>query len=974
MVLTRKPYPTTEHQQRLHARLALPPSISWDGIRYTGARLQRIDRHAALRHDGVQHVVVRKHFVAVIATSDAAALTASRGMRIVWSKVANNHHLPRQHQRKTLLQRGIGHPDPDDQQQLTATFQWQTTSAEPSASIVALATPTQDGLHIDLPYGNPRAIAIEVAALLHLLPSQITIHCQLSATSEQEAWSGCNAACAAALLANECHAPVSLVIEHAALPPSITQLQLSADTNSNGALYDYRATIDCTTRLPPYALLLTETASAITDTGSTPSALLAPPYDWMQVDIGSTGSSDNIALPAMAFAHESLIDELAIQANADPVQYRLAHLQDARGAQLIRSVSEVAGWQTDNGKHNQRDATLLRGRGFAYATTCDHEQPDTTRSWAAWVADVEYDTSSGELSVKRVVAGHDLSDNTHSGLDRIANSTSQPLLDAQARLAMSQVMTSDSRFDTWAKDNQLVPFTASATNALTAVKVIGTPAVERTQQPVQLKAGGAFALPAAAAVANAIYDATGVRLRSVPFSGEQVQLALAQNNPQPQGWRRFKKYGWLGSAVAVLGTTLTLALPWRSAIAPVAPPDPNLYSAATIERGRLVALAGDCVVCHTAPNGGTPNAGGHPLQTPFGTIYSTNITPDVNTGIGNWSYAAFERSLREGIHRDGRNLYPAFPYTAFAKITDADMQALYAYLMAQPAIESKIPESDLTFPFNIRPLLSGWNMLFHKPDVFQPEPDRSLLWNRGAYLVEGAGHCSACHSPRNMLGAEKNGRSYLTGGTVDDWEAPALTSLSKAPIPWDEEELFTYLRTGFSARHGTAAGPMAPVVAGLAQLPSDDVRAMAHYLASFNLPPESAPIPQPAPVAVPTVAVTSTAQTVATGMAGKKLFQGACAACHLAGTGPTLFGVRPSLAVNTNVHSDTPDNLINVILHGIREPANSDLGYMPGFADSFSDTQMVELVTYLRTTYAPDKPAWKDIDSSLTKLRADKSH
>ncbi|MFS2117579.1 c-type cytochrome, partial [Herbaspirillum frisingense] len=396
-------------------------------------------------------------------------------------------------------------------------------------------------------------------------------------------------------------------------------------------------------------------------------------------------------------------------------------------------------------------------------------------------------------------------------------------------------------------------------------------------------------------------------------------------------------------------------------------PAANLYSAATIERGRRVALAGDCAVCHTAP-GGVANAGGHALQTPFGTVYSTNITPDEKTGIGNWSYAAFERAMREGIHRDGRHLYPAFPYTAFAKISEADMQSLYAYLMAQPAVSSTPPENDLRFPFNMRPLLAGWNLLFHKNEVFQPDPERSALWNRGAYLVEGAGHCTACHSPRNALGAEQGGRQYLGGGTVDGWEAPALTALSKSPTPWTEDELFSYLRSGFSDRHGIAAGPMAPVVAELAQLPAGDVRAIAHYLASFQAPATSTTTPAP-------ITTTSLSESQKLSQAnGKRLFQGACAACHIEGTGPTLFGVRPSLRVNTNLHSDTPDNLIHVILHGIREPANPALGYMPGFANSFSDAQVGDLLAYLRSEFAAGKPAWEGVPESIARSRAQAGH
>src|SRR5262249_602763 len=234
---------------------------------------------------------------------------------------------------------------------------------------------------------------------------------------------------------------------------------------------------------------------------------------------------------------------------------------------------------------------------------------------------------------------------------------------------------------------------------------------------------------------------------------------------------------------AVIGVGAAV-LPWRT-IAPIARPDPSVFSAETIARGKLLAALGDCAVCHTDVNGQV-NAGGRPLETPFGIIHSTTITPHVETGIGTWSYPAFERAMREGIHRDGRHLYPAFPYTHFAKASDADLQALYAYLMAQQPVRATVPRNELRFPFNLRPLMAGWNALFHQTATFQPEPSKSDVWNRGAYLIEGLGHCSACHSPRNALGAEQQ-RQYLAGGFAEGWEAPALTSLSQAPIPWSED-------------------------------------------------------------------------------------------------------------------------------------------------------------------------------------------
>jgi nicotinate dehydrogenase subunit B len=498
--------------------------------------------------------------------------------------------------------------------------------------------------------------------------------------------------------------------------------------------------------------------------------------------------------------------------------------------------------------------------------------------------------------------------------------------------------------------------------------------VPRQDQP-PLGVGESASVPSAAAIANAIFDATGVRFRELPFTPERILRGLREGQSVPEAlpapppitqpadkWsnpfaaRRsvFATLGALCAAAIGIGAAI---LPWR-AIAPIARPDASVFSAATIARGAQLAALGDCAVCHTSERG-VVNAGGRPIETPFGTIHSTNITPDETTGIGVWSYPAFERAMREGIHRDGRHLYPAFPYTHFAKASDADLQALYAYLMAQQPVHAKAPANALRFPFSLRPLMAGWNALFHQAEPFKPDTSKSEAWNRGAYLIEGLGHCGACHSPRNALQAEKAG-AYLAGGFAEGWEAPALTSLSQAPIPWNEDELFAYLRTGETRYHGVAAGPMAPVVKELAALPDADIRAMAVYLASFNDAKDE-------PEALATRLETSTRVTFAPSP-GARLYLGACAVCHEVG-GLPLFGSRPSLALNSNLHSAQPDNLIQIVLHGIAKPAFSDLGYMPAFKDSMNDAQIAELVSFLRQQFAPDKPAWTDVASSVSRIR-----
>jgi len=499
----------------------------------------------------------------------------------------------------------------------------------------------------------------------------------------------------------------------------------------------------------------------------------------------------------------------------------------------------------------------------------------------------------------------------------------------------------------------------------------------RPDQP-PLGVGESASVPSAAAIANAIFDATGVRFREPPFTPERILEGLrggapatpqALTAPAPRASRIWQspfadRRGLLATIGALCAAAVGVGvamLPGR-AIAPIARPDASVYATETIARGAQLAALGNCAVCHTMIDGAL-NAGGRALETPFGTIYSTNITPDVETGIGTWSYPAFERAMRDGVHRDGRQLYPAFPYTHFAKTSDADLQALYAYVMAQEPVRARPPNNTLRFPFNFRPLLAGWNALFHQAELFKPDTTKSETWNRGAYLVDVLGHCSACHSPRNALGAEKAG-AYLAGGMAEGWEAPPLTSLSHAPIPWSEDELYAYLRTGESRFHGVAAGPMAPIVKDLAALPDHDIRAMAVYLASFGDNARDA-----AAQAGVATELESKTRVVLASSAGARLYQGACAVCHEVG-GLPLFGSRPSLALNSNLHSALPDNLVQVILHGIAKPAFSDLGYMPAFKDSMSDAQIAELVSYLRRQFAPDKGEWQDVRGAVVRIRA----
>jgi mono/diheme cytochrome c family protein len=289
-------------------------------------------------------------------------------------------------------------------------------------------------------------------------------------------------------------------------------------------------------------------------------------------------------------------------------------------------------------------------------------------------------------------------------------------------------------------------------------------------------------------------------------------------------------------AAAVLGLVGFFLLAWRPAIAPIEPPTPASFSADSIAKGEILSADGHCVSCHTRP-GGPQFAGGYGLNTPFGIIYGTNITPDPETGIGRWSLEAFDRAMREGVAQDGSHLFPAFPYYAFTGLWDDDVKALYAYLMTRPPVRATVPANTIPFPLSIRAFQEGWKILFFRSGRYRPDSSKSAEWNRGAYLAEALSDCGGCHTPRNMLGAEKTRDAYA-GYVIDDWIAPALTEANSSPVPWTKDEMFSYLRTGLGPLHGAAtAATMTPVVReglGVSVVPEADVRALAIYFADID--------------------------------------------------------------------------------------------------------------------------------------------
>lgn len=363
-----------------------------------------------------------------------------------------------------------------------------------------------------------------------------------------------------------------------------------------------------------------------------------------------------------------------------------------------------------------------------------------------------------------------------------------------------------------------------------------------------------------------------------------------------------------------------------------------------IARGAYLARAGDCVACHTA-RGGPEYAGGRALDTPFGRLYGPNITPDPETGIGRWSADDFWNALHNGKSIDGRLLYPAFPYTNYTKVSRDDSDALYAYLRSLKPQRRPNQPHELAFPYDQQAVLAGWRLLYFKPAVFTPQPARGAEWNRGAYLVEGLGHCSACHSTRNRLGASGD---TLGGGLIPTigWYAPSLTASGEAGLgDWDEAHIVALLKTGISPR-GSATGPMAEVVARSLQHLSDaDAGAMARYLKS--LPATAAP--------APAAGERAGEQLLAE---GRRLYASHCVDCHGA-DGKGKAPAYPPLAGNRAVTMTPAVNAIRMVLNGGFPPgtAGNPRPYgMPPYSHELNDAQVAAVLTYVRASWGNDAP------------------
>ena len=407
-----------------------------------------------------------------------------------------------------------------------------------------------------------------------------------------------------------------------------------------------------------------------------------------------------------------------------------------------------------------------------------------------------------------------------------------------------------------------------------------------------------------------------------------------------------KKNHWRSANILALILTLILGgivLLWLMNLEDLNPKDERtsteVITPQMAQRGAYLTRVGNCAACHTA-RGGQPFAGGKGIDTPFGLVFTTNITPDSRTGIGAWTAADFWRAMHHGRSKDGRLLYPAFPYTEYTRITREDSDAIFAYLRSVPPAQQANRPHALQFPFNTQAALAVWRALFFSPAQFEPVQGQSEEWNRGAYLVTGLGHCQACHAPRNTLGATHS-RLDLSGGLIpmQNWYAPSLASPAEAGLQdWSMEEIMQLLKSGKTA-NGATLGPMAEVVFSSTQyLDHSDLKAMAHFLKE---------LPQKESAKADKKFTNPDGQQI-----GQRIYKNECAQCH--GDNGEGSGDYPALAGNRTVTMNSSVNLVRIILRGGFTPAtegNPRPYGMPPFGQTLSDSEVAAVATYVRNTW-----------------------
>jgi nicotinate dehydrogenase subunit B len=972
----------------LHGRVIRPPYVGYDHGEGVGASLLGVDEASVAHMPGLVSVVVLGDFVGVVAEREEQAAGIAKALKLTWREPPKRPDLnapeealrgnPASH--RLLKESGDVDLALDGASpRMDRTYVWPYQMHGSIGPSCAVADWSPERLTVWSGTQNPYFMRRDLARLMDMPEDAIVV--------ERHEAAGCYGRnCAddvtadAALLSRAVGRPVRVQLtreqEHGWEPKGAAQVidvRGGLDLEGGPIAYDFETRYP-SNLAPTLALVLTGRVSG-NDTVEMGDRTAIPPYAVSNMriavhdmpPIARASWFRGVSAMPNSFAHESFFDELAAAAGVDPVEYRLRYLTDPRAIDLVRAVAEKAKWKPRTRWGSEGgEGDLLYGRGFAYALYVHGKFPGTPAAWSAWVADVAVNKRTGQVTVTRVTVGQD------SGLminpDGVRHQIHGNVIQSVSRVLKEKVTFTE----TGVESLEWGGYPILTFEETPDIDVLMIP---RPDEP-PMGVGESASVPSAAAIVNAVYDATGLRFRELPLTPDRILAGLGQQALPPsdksasrarKSWFR-RGFGFAGLAgLAAFG--LATASPWRPSIAAIQRPDPAVFSPASVERGRLVAAAGGCAVCHAGEDGAAL-AGGRAFETPFGVVRAANISPDETHGIGGWSYPAFARAVREGVSRDGSHIYPAHPYTSFVNVSDQDLQDLYAFVMSAPAAREPAPRSEMNPPFNIRALMAGWNTLFLGASTVAYDPAKGEAWNRGAYLVEGLGHCSACHTERNRLGAERTGEFHLAGGFADGWEAPAINGGGQGAVPWTKAALYDYLRRGHSADHGGAAGPMAQVVSSLSVLPDADIEAMATYLSSMTAEPSADEVEKAKRQALDRAAAAESVAALAH-PEGQRLFEGACSSCH------ETDGALTSLALNTNLTSDRPDNVLQSILHGAPAPAglkgrldaDGQPMAMPSFADSLSDRQIAELTHYLRARFASDRVPWTIGAKTLSAIR-----
>lgn len=938
----------------IHGHVIRPPYAGRDSGDFIGRSLAGYDESSVSHMPGFLGIHREADFLAVLAESAPQARAIAEALKVDWhlppplpemeqvAQTLKQHpSTPRLLVESGDIEKGLG----EAETRLDRRYVWPWHMHGSIGPSCAVADWNGGAPVVWSGTQNPHMLRGDLAVLVDLPDEQIEIRRHQAA--------GCygrncadDVAGDALLLSRACGRPVRVQLTRAQEtlwePKGAAQLMEIRGGTRAGDLHAYDfASWYPSNRGPNLALLLTGRISPEPRPDTMGDRTAVPPYRIPHKRILAHDMAPIVraswlrgvsALPN-TFAHESYMDELAHEAGEDPVAFRLRQMDDPRQAELVKKTAAEAGWQAQSGPRLRREGRMAYGQGFAFATYVHGPFPGVAAASAAWVVDVAVDCETGEVTLSRVFVGQD------QGLVINPDGVRQQIHGNVIQTA-GRVLTEEVSFDEIrVRDQSFADYPITTFPQLPQVQ---TMIVARPEDP-PLGVGESAAVPAAAAIANAIFDATGVRMREVPFTPEKMRAAMGVTTRPPTAAlpappKPPLKAKLVAGAIGLMGLAGlgVLSFPMARAIAPVVPMVQS--SAEELARGEMLFAAGNCGSCHTAP-GGAPNAGGKPIETPFGVVHSTNLTPDPETGLGRWSFEAFARAMRQGISRDGRNLYPAFPYSAFAGMEETDLKALYAYLQSLEPVFAKTPEAQMQVP---RPAMAAWNALAPKQGVLTPDPAQDALWNRGRYLVETVGHCSACHTPRGALGAPDTARP-LQGAMIRDWFAPALAGAEPGRRGWSVETLTTYLASGTAPGLSSASGPMAEVIAGTSQLPEEDLRAMASYLAS-QITEAPAPAPEqalpPAPDRI------------------HRIFESACATCHEPAFEGMLSAAQAPLTMAPALRAPGPETVQSVIREGLSAPRGTALRDMPGFAAELSETDIAAMARYLRARYAPDLPGW----------------